>query len=785
MTLTKNSSTMSSSSRTRRVSTAFLQNVVNVVAILTVFNTSSQCASAVAVSTATVTATGISETSVASSSTDADGSDIVGEVAVDKVIDEMYKDRWVGCDDYENVWTDYDCIEEYKTIQQSVEIYYDEDVDDACLFLHSYLHMCASNRPHYHEPFVHYPARFLDRVERVLFIGGGDSMVLHEVLKYPSLQLVVGLELDQAVVRTTFQFFGTQPHWDDERVQWYYGDGAKSLNVLPREYYGTFDLVVVDILSPVAEALKVNAELTVMEASMLLLKPDGIIIKNEDEGFKPGRNTANFTKYSVDIMFHDVPIYCLQTFVVGSNSMDFLDATPKDHGVETLYMKDVNEFQSQFDSYYNTNEKNLMDRMCDRFSSPSASSTAHSVEEKENEEDDEEEGKEDENEDVATEIYRRQTKKSYMKIQREGAPIGVNMIVEAESIKTTEGGDLPFQSTSVIVSTFRPILTDELGFVIVHTSESNFSQDEFRANAVTFVFDQGYVVVRCVPEVQYCGFDVQLWADIHKLPDMKKALLSGVGNNEEDKNGASEFRVVTSGMVDAKNEQSDLLGPPSVREYCRSRVPKQDQQLPTTNTTIKMKTPSSLPATVKLASTPIEEREFRNMTLHSYDQTSARRQWKSQRMVGLQTIQQYEQEFVDDTSLNTIRKILKGVITQYGVSDQEENMGRHGNIPPKPRIDKFQVIDNVSGKGSIMIASWASGHAIVLWNGGGRFDVNFFVFGVDVDIQDTLMAGFENAVVFMLPFQPIVRDEFPRGTGHVINYFGDYEDRDEESPIWF
>ena len=41
----------------------------------------------------------------------------------------------------------------------------------------------SSYRPHYHEFAVHFPARFLENVERVLFVGGGDSMVLHEVLK--------------------------------------------------------------------------------------------------------------------------------------------------------------------------------------------------------------------------------------------------------------------------------------------------------------------------------------------------------------------------------------------------------------------------------------------------------------------------------------------------------------------------------------------------------------------------------------------------------------------------
>ncbi len=68
---------------------------------------------------------------------------------------------------------------------------------------------------------VHYTARFLPKIERVLFVGGGDSMLLHEILKYSTLELVVGLELDQRVTRGAFKHFGTQPHFENEKVQWW------------------------------------------------------------------------------------------------------------------------------------------------------------------------------------------------------------------------------------------------------------------------------------------------------------------------------------------------------------------------------------------------------------------------------------------------------------------------------------------------------------------------------------------------------------------------------------
>lgn len=707
---------------------------------------------------------------------------------------DTYKDRWVGCTDYERVWRQYEHIEEYQTLQQSVDIYYDEEDDDACLFLHGYLHMCASNRPHYHEPFVHYPARFLDSVERVLFIGGGDSMVLHEVLKYPTLELVVGLELDQSVVRSSFQYFGTQPHWDDERVEWYFGDGAKSLNLLPREYFGTFDLVVVDILSAIAQFLQVNDELTIMEALMLLLKPDGIIVKNEDEGYIPGASTANFTKHSVEIMFHDVPIYCLQTFVVGSNAKNFLDATAKDHGIETKYLKNIDEFKSQFDSYYNSNEKNLIDVMCERFQEVQKQEDEEEGEhhpqerqaeqqpEQQAEESKEEEpnqGNGEENSNVTTE--ENSTKRldwDYMKLVKWKAPIGINLILETEPTRSDDSsGQSKFITASDIVSTFSPILTDDLGLVIIDKNKLHLTRESFSAIVVTFVFDQGYVVVRSVPELLYCGFDIQLWADFHKLKQIKKALLTGV----ETSDVTSRFHVVTSGMIDAKNEQPDLTGPPSVRDYCDSRSASKtvvEEEVNTQTTSTPQNGPS---LTVKLAQTPISERDFQNTTLHSYDSTSvsARKQWESQRSIGVQTIQQFEELRGQNVNLGSLLRILQKSIEINFANEQDDD-----DDDVDTAVEIQQVV-GFSGSGSVVIVSWCKGQAIVLWDGDGRVDVNWFLFGVDLDIPEDLMASFDNAISILLSFTAIVRDEIPRGIGRIINMPGEFEEREEESPLWF
>ena len=105
-------------------------------------------------------------------------------------------------------------------------------------------------------------------------------MLLHEMLKYPSLELAVGLELDQKVTRGAFKHFGVQPHWDDPKVQWWYGDASKSILMLPEEYFGSFDMVLVD-LSDTVFSLEVSKKLDVVAALSLLLKPGGVFEMNE------------------------------------------------------------------------------------------------------------------------------------------------------------------------------------------------------------------------------------------------------------------------------------------------------------------------------------------------------------------------------------------------------------------------------------------------------------------------------------------------------------------------
>ena len=177
-------------------------------------------------------------------------------------------------------YQNFDTLEAMESHYQKISFNINPSNSNVCFDIHNTIQICGSYRPQYHEMVTHYTARFMPDIKRVLFVGGGDSMLLHEIIKYKSLEIVVGLELDQYITRLSYKHFGTQPHFDNPKVQWWYGDASKSLLMLPEDYFGSFDMVLVD-LSETVMSLLVTGELDIMAALSLLLKPDGIFVKNE------------------------------------------------------------------------------------------------------------------------------------------------------------------------------------------------------------------------------------------------------------------------------------------------------------------------------------------------------------------------------------------------------------------------------------------------------------------------------------------------------------------------
>ena len=119
------------------------------------------------------------------------------------------------------------------------------------------------------------------------------------------MELVLVLELDQKVARESLNHFHTRSHLEDPRVQWWFGDAAKSLTLIPRKWFGTFNLVMVD-LSESAMSISVTDDLDIFGALSLLMKLEGIFVKNE---LYYGQ-TSRLFDHIIFLYMMDYPILC-------------------------------------------------------------------------------------------------------------------------------------------------------------------------------------------------------------------------------------------------------------------------------------------------------------------------------------------------------------------------------------------------------------------------------------------------------------------------------------------
>lgn len=362
---------------------------------------------------------------------------------------------------------------------------------------------------------VHYAAGFLDEVKRVIILGGGDNLLIHEVLKYESLELAVVLELDQVVVRSAYQHFGAHPYWNDDRVKYYFGDAAKSLPMLPREYYGTFDIVFIDLQTWIIELL------SLMEVSAKLMKPGGFIMRNEDGGF--GTNEG-FARHNVDIYTQNIPAWCAQGVTMGSNNIDVFNRPWKPHrNISNIFFRP--EQASHFYNWYNYRKNDGIckesDNKMDNDSVQPAGDDKHNAS-------------------------------------------GILMIIEAENM------GISLESSLSVASILSGAL-QKIGFNEVSTRQYP-SDPKGSGNGADYtlihVMSEGYVVARVFPNHKYAALDLMLWGRFDRQEAAKSQIVNAfdIGSSRK-RNLVSSYRIVTGGMIGASSwdEDREKLGPPPGR----------------------------------------------------------------------------------------------------------------------------------------------------------------------------------------------------------------------------
>ena len=365
------------------------------------------------------------------------------------------------------------------------------------------------------KPFIHFPAAYLPEVKRVAFIGGGDSMLLHEALKYPDIELVLGLELDQQVVRESFWRFQARPHFDDPRVQWWFGDAARSLTLLPREWFGTFDLVLVD-LSETAMSITVNEDLDIFGALALLVRPEGILVKNEDYFSR----LSKYLDHSVSVNLVGVPEMCDQDWGMASNRADFLRpnlAALRERGVQTLeYVPDDEDAHYRMILDYSRNDARQQGA-CDDYDAEALHGKKPQERRKE-------------------------------EPVKPVASSGVLLVADADN--ATEPLDL-----GRVVAALKAV-----GMTPLEQSLFLPSGDHRSVTPSLFIgMEEGYVAAHSYPGTSSIGIDILLWSKLGTQTDVLQSLLDVIGIEKS----YSSFRVIHGGMNGHKNwkEEMNTKGP--------------------------------------------------------------------------------------------------------------------------------------------------------------------------------------------------------------------------------
>ncbi len=341
------------------------------------------------------------------------------------------------------------------------------------------------------------------------------------------------------VVRDSFRHFFTQPHFDNPKVQWWFGDAAKSLRMIPSKWYGTFDLVMVD-LSETVISMSISEELDVLKALSMLVNPShGVFVKNE----RYMREINKIFDHVIQIYLPNTPLLCDQDWVLGSHGMDFLqpdfNRLLKKYNIPThLYRpdKDMTMHYEMIRKYSKNDPKKLA--IC----------------------------------------------KNESTMKNESPNTGLMMTLEAEN--SSYISFLEFRLSDAIEETIK-----EIGYIHVITSKT-FIQEGGELGLI--LLREGYVTVRAWPNHDYCAVNIALWASFGQLEPIRDAILHTVGSFQP--RDWSSFVMVVGGMlgIDRNNDLHET-GPQRIPyEKCEDKV----ESNPATSTIVAETLLNSMPIAI-------------------------------------------------------------------------------------------------------------------------------------------------------------------------------------------
>ena len=149
------------------------------------------------------------------------------------------------------------------------------------LVLDGYIMLTEKDEFIYHEMMTHIPMAVHRRAKKILVIGGGDGGVVRELVKYPGVEHIDLIEIDELVVRACRKYLQkTACKLDDPRVEIHFEDGLK----YTRSHENEYDLILVDSTDPFGP----GEDLFTKEFygnCFKALKDDGVMVNQDESPF--------------------------------------------------------------------------------------------------------------------------------------------------------------------------------------------------------------------------------------------------------------------------------------------------------------------------------------------------------------------------------------------------------------------------------------------------------------------------------------------------------------------
>ena len=188
----------------------------------------------------------------------------------------------------------------------------------------------------YHEMLTHVPVLAHGNARRVLIVGGGDDGVLRECCRHASIERVVQVEIDLAVIEMAKTWLPKHSDgaYDDPRVEIVIGDGLDYV----RSTDERFDVIISDSTDPIGPGEALFTE-DFYAGCKRCLNDGGIVVTQNGVAFlqldEVTTTARRLDQHFADAAFYGaaVPTYVggIMTFAWGSD-----DPALRGHDVDTL-----------------------------------------------------------------------------------------------------------------------------------------------------------------------------------------------------------------------------------------------------------------------------------------------------------------------------------------------------------------------------------------------------------------------------------------------------------------